>query len=371
MELISKSAAVSGKSIIITVEELERRKERFRRATKEYYEQAERGYRILHGFCNQQHTGKRKRTKESEETPMALRRNSLKRSKRRRNQIEVPKLEADLARSLLESHFAIVELATKEYLFSIQNLIRPAPSLFQPSHQLSRVTLREGEGFLLRVPTISPMSVALPLPLPVAFHNTQQGECLETRLQRHISEITEEQDMAMASAMQAVRESKITEGLAKKIHQGTETIQASLKKISAMIEANRNNTFYCCHYDSLQSETEPTFDTHSALTLNQSGGTSAISWDRKVVEAQKLDGYYSWFRANNGVLLIQNKQDEHKTATGSVIGSDILKNCQFELGVEAGNPRLTGLPAVAAKKRVRRGEISILGCTRARPIIRG
>eukprot|EP00531_Pseudo-nitzschia_arenysensis_P015399 CAMPEP_0116138454 /NCGR_PEP_ID=MMETSP0329-20121206/12792_1 /TAXON_ID=697910 /ORGANISM="Pseudo-nitzschia arenysensis, Strain B593" /LENGTH=367 /DNA_ID=CAMNT_0003633441 /DNA_START=354 /DNA_END=1454 /DNA_ORIENTATION=+ len=366
MELHSKSATVNGKAIIITVEELERRKERFRRATEEYYEQAERGYRSLYGFCSQ-HTGKRKIMEESKETSLPLRRKSLKRCRRRRNQIQVPELEADLARSLLESHFAIVELATKEYLFSIRNFICPAPSLFRPSHQLSRVTLREGEGFLLRVPTISPMSMALPLPLPVAFNTTQQGECLETRLLRHISEITEEQDMAMASAMQAAQESKITEGLAKKIHQGTDSIRVALKKISALIEANRNNTFYCCHYDSFQSETEPTFDTKSALTMNQKGGTSAISWDRKVVEAQKLDGYYSWFRANNGVLLIQNKKGDHsirsKITNGNVTGSDIRKTCQFELGLKSQNLGIQAGSPPVARKRVRRGEISILGYT--------
>ena len=188
-----------GKALTITVEELERRKERFRRATKEYYEQAERGYRSLHGFCSKcddirfgneestfsrSGTGKRKRVEDPTSTFPPL-----KRCRRRRNQMRVPELEADLARSLLESHFAIVELATKEYLFSIKNLVRPAPSLIRPSQQLSRVTYREGETILLRVPTISPISVALPL--PIAFDTNQQGECLHTRLKRHLLEATD------------------------------------------------------------------------------------------------------------------------------------------------------------------------------------
>lgn len=352
MELSCKSPAKSGKAVIITVEELERRKERFRRATKEYYEQAERGYRSLHGFCSKVDgvrfsnedsafsrsvTGKRKRVEDPTNTFFPL-----KRCRRRRNQMQVPELEADLARSLLESHFAIVELAMKEYLFSIKHLIRPAPSLLRPSQQISRVAYREGESILLTMPTISPISVALPL--PIAFDGNQQGECLQTRLQRHLSEATEEQDMAMASAMQAVRESKITEGLARKVYNGIDPICAALRKVSALIEVNRNNTFYCCHYDSFQSETEPTIDT---TLCGKQGETSAV-WDREVVEAQKLDGYYNWFRANNGVLLIQNKNKHDHSKANAEVQS---KTFHFEkLGIDTGckNRR-----ASAATKRLR------------------
>eukprot|EP00533_Pseudo-nitzschia_delicatissima_P008498 CAMPEP_0116090152 /NCGR_PEP_ID=MMETSP0327-20121206/6802_1 /TAXON_ID=44447 /ORGANISM="Pseudo-nitzschia delicatissima, Strain B596" /LENGTH=353 /DNA_ID=CAMNT_0003581383 /DNA_START=116 /DNA_END=1174 /DNA_ORIENTATION=+ len=339
MEINWKSPGKSGKAVIITVEELERRKERFRRATKEYYEQAERGYRSLHGFCSKRDgirfaneestfsrsgTGKRKRVEDPTNTFFPL-----KRCRRRRNQMQVPELEADLARSLLESHFAIVELATKEYLFSIKNLVRYSPSFLRSSQQLSRVTYREGETILLRVPTISPISVALPL--PIAFDTNQQGECLQTRLQRHLLEASEEQDMAMASAMQAVRESKITEGLARKIYNGIDPICSVLRKVSSLIETNRNNTFYCCHYDSFQSDTEPTIDT----TLCGKRETSAV-WDRKVVEAQKLDGYYSWFRANNGVLLVQNKNEHDNSKANGTISPDVQsKTFHFEkLGID-------------------------------------
>ena len=279
--------------------------------------------------------------------------NSLKRCRRRRSPTPVPKsgsLQSELARSLLKSHFEIVKVAMKEYLTSIQRLIQPAPSLLRPiqpwqyqvhdgNHpgnmpfHLTNGTLLEADGVLVRLPTLSPLQLPLPLPLPVAFDQNQQyGECLQSRLHRHFSEAIEEQHMAMASMMVAVRESKLTEEFAKSIHNGIDSIQVALQKISALIEANRNNTFYCCHHDyhrpGFDDEGSITTPSHeTAVTKHQA---NKAPWKTTVVEALKLDGYYRWFRANNGVLLTRTKDDANSDSSGG--GIRTKTSCHVERG---------------------------------------
>jgi len=336
----AKQAATSSEAIIITVEELERRKDRFRKATKEYYEQAEKGYRILHGFCGptdgvssgygsssagafhwihderehpHQPPSRRKR-KPSEAPPNerqtpCFRAKSLKRCRRRRFPMpRVAELETDLAERLLESHFGVVDLALREYLSAIRHLVRPAPNLVSSWWQEENEDRPPRTSLVLRLP-----SVELPLPLPIAFDTS--GECLPDRLKRHRSEAVEEEHLAMASVMKTCRESKRTQDLAQKIYDGVRSIREGLRKISVLIEANRNNTYFCCHYDCFRSDSEETIFKPSAILQHTGPGTTtktSVAWDRKVVDALKLDGYYRWFRDNNGVLLDQNNDDEER-----------------------------------------------------------
>lgn len=322
---------------IITVEELERRKDRFRRATKEYYEQAERGVRRLYGFDNRGVTDGdsdgdsdgasneriRKRIAAmgfEVSAAVAVPRNSLKRCRGRRYQTTVHKLEheheAELARCLLESHFEIVELAIGEYLSSIRTLIRPVRQWQQQEQRDDRNDLagrRLASGISAED---EELSLPSPSQSPIPFDENQLGECLQSRLHRHHSEVAEEQHMAMASVMAAVREMKLTEGLAKKIHNGIDSIQNALRRICASIEANRNSTFYYCHYecDGLGSDVAATTrgcesnpDASGIGNQEMENDEGTANWNKTVVEALKLDGYYRWFRANNGVLLIGNK----------------------------------------------------------------
>lgn len=304
---------------IFTVEELERRKHRFRRAAKEYY-QAEREFRCIHGFCNSYDSEtNRKRKREVENGALDVPfKSTLRRCRPRRSGTDVsqrsPKtgLETEFAKCLLESHFEVLEKAIQDYLFSIKGLLRPIrrtwrqppqdplhPPRLQrdrsssdpigvPPHRLPSGTAVE--GVLLRLPQLLPLTLPLPLPLPL--DKNQLGECLQSRMLRHHSEALEEKHMAMASAMVAVRETRVTEELAKKIHCGVDSIQVALKQISALIEANRDNTFYYYHYDCKGIGWEEVADKEAKTP-----------WNRTVVEARKLDGYYRWFRANNGVLL--------------------------------------------------------------------
>ena len=414
-----KPAAIHGE-IIITVEELERRKDRFRKATKEYYEQAERGFRSLHGFCsrrsdvgrynrnanenanasanhNETEPLSRKRTRilsaeaSGERMMMMLplgnkNNSSLKRfrHRRRRDQSrhEVPELEADLAQNLLESHFAVVELASEEYLYSIRNLVRLAPSTILPLRQLqfedqqghslavaTATFLVEGEGFLVKVPS-SLSSVPLPIAaFDDANSNSSQsqsgGKSLQSRLHKHVSEATEEQHVAMASLMAAVKESKITEELAKTIYERIESILVALRNVSLWIQANKGNTFYCYHYDcncfrsesdSNSEATQYTYKTPSAsvqqLVRRQKYGASGgcgASWDRRVVEALKLDGYYRWFRENNGVLLIGNENDRDVHKSNATLKSK--KGCDKLLQQQQG---MSGGGRVANRKAAKR-----------------
>lgn len=346
MESKSKESAKAGETIIITVEEMERRKDRFRKATRDYYEQAEKGYRVLHGFCsrgnatfsntklheiqdeNEPPSTSRKRKRCSDALPVP----SLKRCRQgpKRN-IKVPELQADLALRLLESHYSIVELAMNEYLFAIRHLIRPSPSLLprlEPTPEghyyqqgpRSSISVMESDGVLLRLP-----SVMLPLPLPIAFDTSD--ESVERRLKRHRLEVVEEEHMAMASFMSALRESKITKDLAKKIYEGTQSIQMSLNKVSLLIEANRHNTFFCFHYDCFRSDSEATIFKPSTL-LKGSGESEQQTWDQEVVDARVLDGYFRWFRDNNGVLLNHNGKKHNKNQNTSSSGGDQNQTCE-------------------------------------------
>ena len=345
VESKSKEAAKAGETIIITVEEMERRKDRFRKATRDYYEQAEKGYRILHGFSNPTNDAafktKHHEIQDENEPPSSRKRKrcskdfpapSLKRCGSRQKRIsKVPELEADLAIRLLESHYSIVELAMNEYLFAIRNLIRPSPSLlprleptpdghYYQQGPRSSISLLESDGFLLRVP-----SVMLPLPLPIAFDTSE--ESVERRLKRHRLEVMEEEHMAMASFMTALRESKTTKDLAKKIYEGTQSIQMSLNKVSLLIEANRHNTFFCFHYDCFRSDSEATIFKPSAI-LKGSSNSDQLTWDQEVVDARVLDGYFRWFRNNNGVLLNQHNNDKPKNKASTTTTQN--KRCHHD-----------------------------------------
>jgi len=355
----AKQAAMSGETIIITVEELERRKDRFRKATKEYYEQAEKGFRLLHGFCGpnedvasrlssafhliqDENEPPRRKRKRSEASLSPLKRTkSLKRCRRRRfHRPQVPELEADLAERLLESHFQVVDLALQDYLFAIRHLVRPAPSFFWPQDQEEQSqTSPARHGVVLRLP-----SVALPLPLPIALDTS--GECLPNRLERHRSEATEEEHLAMASVLRTSREAKITQDLAQKIYDGVHSIQENLSKISSLIEANQNNTYFCCHYDCFRSDSEETIFKPSAILHHKKG--NGVAWDRQVVDALKLDGYYRWFRENNGILLDQTKDDEQRDERESSSGAC---SCQEFLVMGEGGKQETVL---MSNKRLRR-----------------
>ena len=326
MESKRKETAKTGETIIITVEELERRKDRFRKATRDYYEHAEKGFRILHGFCNRNNDkfykkkllelqdeneppGRRKRKRGCSKERLVP---SLRRCRQRlKRTSKIPGLEADLAQRLLESHYSIVEIAMSDYLFAIRNLIRPSPSLLprlEPASEehyqhgnRSNISLLERDGVLLRVPT-----VVLPLPLPIAFDTSD--ESVERRLKRHCQEVTEEEHVAMASFMTALRESKTTKDLAKKIYEGTQSIRTSLNKVSSLIEANRHNTYFCFHYDCFPSDSEQATIFKPSAILKGGADRGQQTWDQEVADARVLDGYFRWFRENNGVLLVQNSQ---------------------------------------------------------------
>lgn len=334
MESKRKETAKAGETIIITVEELERRKDRFRKATRDYYEHAEKGFRILHGFCNRNNDkfykkkllqdeneppGRRKRKRGcSKERPSS----SLKRCRQRlKRTSKIPELEAELAQRLLESHYSIVDIAMSDYLFAIRHLIRPSPSLL-PRLEAPNISLLERDEVLLRVPT-----VVLPLPLPIAFDTSD--ESVERRLKRHHQEVTEEEHVAMASFMTALRESKITKDLAKKIYEGIQSIRASLNKVSSLIEVNRHNTYFCFHYDFFPSDSEQATIFKPSAILKGGADREQQSWDKEVADARVLDGYFRWFRQNNGVLLVQNSQqhdndDVHKQQENEELGNEIL-----------------------------------------------
>jgi hypothetical protein len=370
--------ARSGDINIVTVEEFERRKDRFRRATREYYEQAEREFRCLQGFCSRgdscNYRGKKRIAGKGNDGAVpvpvvAPRKNSLKRCRRRRSSSRTTEvihchkpeleMEMELATNLLESHFKIVESSIEEYLVAITSLIRwrhdqprqrdrnigsSSASAFHnyrervwnyhyhqnqnQNHSMggSGMAGNNGEEFLLQVP----------LPLPFDHKHQEYGECMQSRLHRHHAEVVEEKHMAMVSVMLAVRETKLTEELAKKIQNGVDAIQNALRKILALIKANRDSTFYYyryihCHHrpgfgdaatsgtTSSSTSTNATFTTPfltgidhiESAVANQQHESSTAPWNRTVVEAWKLDGYYRWFRANNGVLLIGKNSDNN------------------------------------------------------------
>jgi len=403
--------ARSGDINIVTVEEFERRKDRFRRATKEYYEQAERDFRSLQGFCgrgdsshNEQrgsyYWGKKKIAGKGNDgaVPVPLvppKKNSLKRCRRRRSSsytTEVihyhkPELEMELAKNLLESHFKIVESSIEEYLVAITSLVRPVrwwrhdqprqrdgnsgSSSGSGSHNYpegvwnyhqnypmggSGMAGNNGEGFLLQVP----------LSLPFDHKHQEYGECLQSRLHRHHAEVVEEKHMAMASVMLAVRETKLTEELAKKIHNGVDAIKIALRKISALIEANRDSTFYYyryndCHHRpgfgaaaSSSSSSTSTTSTNATFTTsfltdieqpelavaNQQHEGSTAPWNRTVVEARKLDGYYRWFRANNGVLLIGKNSDDNRRRSSRIESRNSYNEYETEVDTNRQGKRL-------------------------------
>lgn len=354
MESKRKETAKAGETIIITVEELERRKDRFRKATRDYYEHAEKGFRILHGFCNRNNDKfyKKKLLQDENEPPGRRKRKrgcskerpspSLKRCRQRlKRTSKIPELEAELAQRLLESHYSIVDIAMSDYLFAIRHLIRPSPSLL-PRLEAPNISLLERDEVLLRVPT-----VVLPLPLPIAFDTSD--ESVERRLKRHHQEVTEEEHVAMASFMTALRESKITKDLAKKIYEGIQSIRASLNKVSSLIEANRHNTYFCFHYDFFPSDSEQATIFKPSAILKGGADREQQSWDKEVADARVLDGYFRWFRQNNGVLLVQNSQqhdndDVHKHQENEELGNEILVesescSCRQNLLRNAKRPR--------------------------------
>ena len=254
---------VIGTSETMTIDEFERRKDRFRRATKEYYEQAERNFRCLHGFGSNCYASKQARKKMSNDVAQveAIPKRTLKRCRPRRSTGVMPiasKLEAELVLRLLESHFRIVIRAIENYFLTITNLVRPWPK-----------------------------------PLPVPCDNCHK---LSQRLDRHHSEAGEELLVAMASVMAATRETRVTKELAQKIYEQIESVCMALRQVTALLRANSHNMFHCCRYD---HNGDHVVQMPSTKKVDQ--GT--VSWNQTVVEAQKLDAYYSWFRANNGVLL--------------------------------------------------------------------
>lgn len=200
-----------------------------------------------------------------------------------------PRLESELALRLLESHFRIVELAIGEYLVSIQSLMQPIGQLQHSGSNPERNSLE---------PTLQLSSLL--------FAEHQPCECLQSLLHRHYTEAVEEQDKAMASKMASVKECKITGEFAKKILEHVDSIRVALRRLSSL----RGNVCFYCHLDEDANCGTSTQD--MAIVSHN----APASWDRTVVEALKLDGYYRWFRANNGVLL-RSLGDNKTTSTSS------------------------------------------------------
>jgi hypothetical protein len=135
--------------------------------------------------------------------------------------------------------------------------------------------------------------------------------------------------------MLAVRETKLTEELAKNIHNGVDAIQIALRKISALIEANSDSTFYyyryndCHHRPGSGAAASNSIDQPESAVANQQEKGSTASWNRTVVEARKLDGYYRWFCANNGVLLI-GKNSINRNSSSRIESRNSFDECETD-----------------------------------------
>lgn len=326
--------------------ELECRKDRFRKATKAYYEEAEREYRRLNGFyCSHTSCHSHERVKEKESTyteekeRMKMKRttaavtpnnNTFKRQRPRAmyaannkktininmdmetaaaaaKPVHKPELELDLAHYMLESYYRIVELAIEGYLKTIRNFVLLVRQQLQRQRQRARVQVE------VQVQEITGGR---------HYHNNNDNdnnnnnnwERIQSRLQRHHAEVVEEQHIAMASAMVAVRETKITGKFAKKIHNCLGSVLIALRSV---INSNRNgnnipsvsitiNTIQPLPAAAIRKKEQHIMDSDSDHDVNN----ECAVWDRTVVEALKLDGYYRWFCKNNGVLIGNNKPIE-------------------------------------------------------------
>lgn len=329
--------------------ELECRKDRFRKATKAYYEEAERDYRRLNGFdcchtssCHtSSHEHERERVKEKESTnteerektrikrtaPSAVaapNSNTFKRQRPRAmdhaannktmhmmgaaaavaaKPVHKPELELELAHNMLESYYRIVELAIEEYLKSIRKfvlLVRQQRARTRAQVQV-QVQVQEITGGR-------------------QYHNNNNNnnwEWIESRLQRHHAEAVEEQHIAMASAMVAVRETKITGEFAKQIRNCLDSVLIALRSvINSNSNSDSNNIPYIITITAIQPLPAAAIRKKEQHNMDiDSGGdhddnNECAVWDRTVVEALKLDGYYRWFCKNNGVLIGNNKPSE-------------------------------------------------------------
>lgn len=248
-----------------------------------------------------------------------------------------PELEQDLARCLLESHCRIVELAIEQYRSSIQNQTRIIVRLLERERhndddnneqQHRRQQQQENNICNNNSGGNHPRYVAKSL-----------AEGIQRTLACHRREVVEEQYIAMASIMVAVRETKLTENFARKIRNGVDTILNALQRSADRIEIYRvasNSSYYSAtemlisnvqrpfqyresnHYynnsdnaapaahndDDRNRQGAPIVGDVDVEEESSSSSSSNEIWDRTIVEALKVDGYYRWFHANNGVLLI-------------------------------------------------------------------
>jgi hypothetical protein len=208
--------------------------------------------------------------------------------------VHKPELEQELVRCLLEAYFRIVELAIEGYRHSIK----------QQTQILRRELRHQLRGDSNELHSHSRKGDA---------SSSYNSICswVKNELEGHYAEVQEEKHMSIASVMVAVKETRVTEVFANKIHTAVSGILADLHGsiITFTICALGNRELHPSNgEEENRGHNENPFNStkRKSNNLKISDDTSSHAeevWDRTVVDALKIDGYYRWFRVHNAVVL--------------------------------------------------------------------
>lgn len=206
-----------------------------------------------------------------------------------------PELGQELVHCLLEAYFRIVEMAIEGYRYSIkqqtQILIR------ELRHQL-QVDSNEQHSHSRKGDTSS-------------CYNSICSQ-VKNELEGHYVDVQEEKHMAIASVMVAVKETRVTEVFANKIHTAVSAILTDLHDciVTFTISTPGNRELHPSNgeEDNRGFDENPFNNSTVHMTDQLKISDDATSrenevWDRTVVDALKIDGYYRWFRVHNAVVL--------------------------------------------------------------------